>query len=383
MGNHFSLILLSTLKCNADCEYCFENKTSDRLSLERLAIIIDKVLKYMEEKGIGVLTIYWQGGEAMLLPPSWYEQAYAIIQTAALARGKHISHSLQSNLLAYSKKWNKVIAEMFGNSVGTSLDYPNHHRKMPGRTPDDYNKIWTRKVREAREAGIDVQVIAVPNEDTLALGAECFYRYFVEELQVREFQVNTPFPGGALNTVKQRLPLAVEPLSRFYLELADLSSMHGYGQGIRVGPFDELLKYFLHQKTRLPCIWTENCANEIVAIDARGKVAQCDCWVTSYPEYAYGTLLESHSFAELLRTSPARQRFNDRPITLVQQDCIDCEYLSLCHGGCPVRAYTIRGTLFEKDPYCRLYKALFKRMEEIAAQVARASVLSTVYRLSP
>ena len=33
MKSHFSLILLSTLQCNADCEYCFENKTDDRLTL--------------------------------------------------------------------------------------------------------------------------------------------------------------------------------------------------------------------------------------------------------------------------------------------------------------------------------------------------------------
>lgn len=382
MGGHFSLVLLSTLQCNADCVYCFENKTADRLSLEQLALIIDKLLGYMEEREIDALTIYWQGGEAMLLPPSWYERAYAMIQTAAQARGKRINHSLQTNLLAYSKKWNKVIAEMFGNSVGSSFDYPNRHRQAPGRTPEEYDQIWRRKLRQAREAGIDVQVIATPNQDTLALGAERFYRYFVEELQLRDFQVNTPFPGGAPNAVKQSLPLAVEPLSRFCLDLADLWSSHGYGRGIRVGPFDELLKRFLQQEARLPCIWGENCANEIMAIDARGKVAQCDCWVTSYPEHVYGSVFEGDRLADLLRASPARQRFNERPIALMRQDCIDCEYLSLCHGGCPVRAYTIRGTLFEKDPYCRLYQALFKRMEAIAMRIARASVLGAA-RFSP
>lgn len=31
-----SLILLSTLQCNASCEYCFEHRTADRLTIERL-----------------------------------------------------------------------------------------------------------------------------------------------------------------------------------------------------------------------------------------------------------------------------------------------------------------------------------------------------------
>lgn len=74
-GNHFSLILLSTNKCNAACEYCFEDKTNDRLDLDKLQILTDKVMQHMDANDIGALTIHWQGGEAMLRPPNWYRQA--------------------------------------------------------------------------------------------------------------------------------------------------------------------------------------------------------------------------------------------------------------------------------------------------------------------
>ena len=36
MKNHLSIIFLPTNKCNVDCEYCFEDKTDDRLTLEQL-----------------------------------------------------------------------------------------------------------------------------------------------------------------------------------------------------------------------------------------------------------------------------------------------------------------------------------------------------------
>ncbi|HUM93003.1 MAG TPA: radical SAM protein [Candidatus Competibacter sp.] len=372
MKSHISLILLSTLQCNADCEYCFENKTTDRLTLDRLGEMIRKVLDYMVEKSLATLNIYWQGGEAMLLPPSWYEQANDLIRGEAEARGKHVSHGLQSNMLSYSARWNKVIAEMFGNSVGTSLDYPNLHRKLLGQTPDSYNDIWARRVREARAAGIEVQVIAVPNKATLEIGAERFYRHFVDELGITDFQVNTPFPGGEATAAKKELPVAeVEALSRFYSELADVWLERGYRNGVRVGPLDALLQHFSHQPTTLPCIWGDNCANTLVSIDARGYVAQCDCWVTSYPDYHFGNIFECDSFGELLRNSPARRKFNERPIQLIQRDCLSCDYLSLCHGGCPVRTFTVHGTLFEKDPYCGLYKTMFGRMERAARELAR------------
>src|SRR5215467_5726905 len=119
IGRHFSLILLPTNKCNVACEYCFEDKTDDFMSLEQLAVVIDKLLDHMERKAIAALTIYWQGGEIMLLPPRWLARARALIDKAATARGKLIEHSLQSNMIGYSRRWNPLIADMFGNSVGT------------------------------------------------------------------------------------------------------------------------------------------------------------------------------------------------------------------------------------------------------------------------
>lgn len=375
MKSHFSLILLSTLQCNADCEYCFETKSDDRLTLDRLGELIRKVLDYMVEKSLVSLTIYWQGGEAMLLPPTWYEQAHALIQDEADRRGKQVFHSLQSNMLAYNARWNPVIASMFGNSVGTSLDYPNRHRKLLGQSPDSYNAIWGRRVQEARAAGIEVQVIAVPNQATLEIGAERFYAYFADELGISDFQVNTPFPGGEATAAKQELPVAeVAKLTRFYLDLAEVWLERGYERGVRIGPFDALLRHFSHEPATLPCIWGENCANALVSIDPRGRVAQCDCWVTSYPDHHYGNIFESANFGELLKTSAVRQQFNQRPIHLVQRDCLDCNYLALCHGGCPVRTYTVHGSLFEKDPYCELYLALFARMERAGRELAQAAV---------
>ena len=52
------------------------------------------------------------------------------------------------------------------------------------------------------------------------------------------------------------------------------------------------------------------------------------------------------------------------------ESCVGCDYLSICHGGCPVRTYTIIGEFFVKDPYCQVYKALFSTMEELAAKLA-------------
>ncbi|HEY9503274.1 MAG TPA: hypothetical protein VIR01_16690, partial [Pyrinomonadaceae bacterium] len=92
MGNHFSIILLPTNKCNVNCEYCFEDKTDDRMSLDQLSDVINKALDHMERANIAALTIHWQGGEIMTMPVEWFERAYDLIQNAAARRGKLIDH---------------------------------------------------------------------------------------------------------------------------------------------------------------------------------------------------------------------------------------------------------------------------------------------------
>jgi radical SAM protein with 4Fe4S-binding SPASM domain len=360
----FSVILLPTSECNVACEYCFEHKEPHRLSLALLPLLTRRLLEHLENENIECCEIYWQGGEAMVMGPDWFAEAGRIMQKAAAERGRTFVHYLQTNLISYSPAWNRVIHGMFAGSLGTSMDYPNVHRHMFKGGAEAYTEVWTRRLHEARRAGIQVGVIAVIHPATLAIGAEAFYRYFTETLGLTDFQVNTPFFGGPAKELAGRLQLDQDQLARFLTELFDLWIEHGYSAGVSLGPFDALIKHFTGRPARLPCIWKENCSNQFVSINSKGTVAQCDCWVTSYPEYYFGNVLSEPDLTRMLRTSPARREFVDRPQHLVEvEDCLSCRYLSICHGGCPVRTYSAFGTLLSKDPYCEVYKAIFARAE--------------------
>ena len=166
--------------------------------------------------------------------------------------------------------------------------------------------------------------------------------------------------------------MRTEPLTRFLLDLLDVWMQEGFDRGVKLSPFDALFDAFSGREARLPCIWQPNCANEFAAIDARGNVALCDCWVTSYPEHRFGNLFRAQNLSQMLGASPARQAFLNRPKYLVQhEDCARCPHLSLCHGGCPVRTFAATGTILAKDPYCEVYKVLFARCRELAAEAVR------------
>jgi len=63
--------------------------------------------------------------------------------------------------------------------------------------------------------------------------------------------------------------------------------------------------------------------------------------------------------------------------------CLSCRYLSICHGGCPVRTYSALGTMMAKDPYCEVYKAVFACAEAQAGEILRARAAPIVSLREP
>src|SRR6201987_5921084 len=236
-GRVFSVILLPTSECNVACDYCFEHKEPHRLSSVLVPLLTRRLLDHLEHENIEICEIYWQGGEAMIMGPEWFAEAGHSMARAAAERGRKFIHYLQTNLISYSPSWNKVIHGMFSGSVGTSMDYPNVHRKLFKGGPETYTKGWTKRLHEARAAGIKIGVIAVLHQASLEAGAEKFYRYFTEDLGLDDFQVNTPFPGGPAKEVEGGFQLNSNELARFLVGLFDIWMARGYGSGVSLGPF--------------------------------------------------------------------------------------------------------------------------------------------------
>lgn len=367
IGSSFSVIFLPTLRCDARCDYCFEDTNTGSMNLKAFSTLLEKLFDFMDDRDIELLNLYWQGGEVFTLSPEWFRTADRQMHAIAERRGRRLANYLQSNLLAYSDKWEPIVRDVFGGSVGTSMDFPNMHRRMPGSSPEEYTAIWMKNVHEVLAAGFTVGVIAVPSNETLKAGAQAFYNFFVQKAGICEFQVNPPFPGGSANEAKRSLPLDPFELGDFLVELSDIWLANGFHNGVKVGPLSEILDYFLHGDTVIPCFWQANCANNFICVDPRGNVSQCDCWVASYPSMHFGNIFAAPSLTDLLKSNPVRQKFLDRPGILVRShDCAECEHLAFCHGGCPVRAYSTHDTLFEKDPYCETYKRLFSHLKKAA-----------------
>jgi uncharacterized protein len=369
--NHFSVLMAPTLRCNADCEYCFENKTADVMELADFERIMPRVVSYLQRQEVADLKIVWTGGEILTMQPDWLLRANDICRETAEKTGIRIEHSVQSNLIGYGPRFRQVMSEMFNDNVGSSLDFPNLYRKVAGGSPETFNETWLHRYEEAKGAGIRVGVIAVLNEASLSLGAHEFYSYYIYKLGLNCFQVNTPYPGGVSTPAKQNFPLDGELLSVFYSDLFELWMGKGRPEGVPINPFDQLIHYFRTAENTLSCCFRENCADTFIGIDPKGNVSQCEGFTASYPEYVFGNILTCQDMSDIMN-GPIRKQFLDRPMRVMErEDCAECEYLALCHGGCPVHTYATTGNLFAKDPDCQSRKTLFKLAKNAAIEIDR------------
>jgi radical SAM protein with 4Fe4S-binding SPASM domain len=367
--NHFSVLMAPTFRCNADCEYCFENKTSDVMELADFELILARIVAYLQSQEVTELKLIWTGGEILTMPPEWLLRANDACREIAEKTKISIENTVQSNMIGYRPGLRRVISEMFKDEVGSSLDFPNLHRKAAGGTPETYNDLWFRRYQEAKEAGIEVGVIAVLNGASLAIGAGEFYSYYIEKLGFKGFQINTPYPGGRPTPAKRNFPLDDDLLSAFYTDLFDLWMREGRSQGVSITPFGELIHYFRTGENSLSCCFRENCADTFLGVSPKGHVAQCEGFAASYPEYVFGNILRCEDLADMM-DGPIRKQFLDRPMRLMEkEDCSECEYLALCHGGCPVHAYGTTGDLFAKDPDCQSRKTLFRLAKNAATEL--------------
>lgn len=356
-NGYLSVIIVPTTKCNCTCSHCFETLEGAEMSDHELSTYMRKIAAYADNRGIRHIVFNWQGGEVMCLSPAKLERMLHACKKIFEGCDFDYRHLLQSNLIAYSRDFEDLMHEHFSGMISSSLDYPNMYRCTPSISVADYERVWLEKKQLAEEGGLKVNIISVPNSNTLELGAERFYAYYAETVGARAVQINFPFPGK--NAI-EALALDTRELSAFVTELH--ASWKKGNRATVISPFALLHARVKSGRGRLPCIWSNNCAEQFFCLAPGGAVGQCDCWVCGYREFDFGNI--NHGDIDRCLSSRNRQRFRERSLVLLENTvCGECAHWSICHGGCPARAYAFTGNLHTPDPYCEVYKTLFDLLQ--------------------
>ncbi len=118
------VIIQPTPFCNINCRYCYlpDRANTKRISMETLARIFTVFFSspFVTDK----VTFVWHASEPLVLPSSFYEQAFQL-QRSANRQGTRIVNAFQTNGTLITQAWCDFF-KAHNVHIGVSLDGPQH-----------------------------------------------------------------------------------------------------------------------------------------------------------------------------------------------------------------------------------------------------------------
>jgi uncharacterized protein len=347
------VVLQPTPFCNINCNYCYLPGRSQKatMSPEVIRLLFEKLFAsgWASEQ----LTVIWHAGEPLVLPVSYYEEAFGLVESL---RPPYIGvrHSFQTNATLLSQDW----CDMFKRwqvGVGVSIDGPRrfndaHRVGRDGRSTFDKAIAGIRLLRSEK---VPFHVISVLTDESLDAPSEMLEFYRSEGIEDVCFNVEES-EGDHVSA----LFASEAPTERFRRFL---------GFFWRDARRDERIHFIREIDGVIPRVFRPtdddlwNVQVEPFAmlnVDCHGNVSSFSPELLGMKSAAYNDFIignvKVHSLEDM-RSSVA-MRAMTRDIRAGVNRCRDtCEYFSVCAGGAPINKLTENGS-FDSDrtKFCAL-----------------------------
>jgi len=334
-GNRFMhLTIAPTMDCNFSCPYCFEIKEKKYITSE----VIDSLIKYIEQqKELSNIFLTWFGGEPLMALDK-IQEFYDKFQK--VWGEKEFNSNIITTAYFITPEVIEIMKKVKIGSMQITLDggKETHNKvKHTKDCPDVFSKIIEN---------IDLITETAP-EINIVIRVNLTKENANEYIQLHNFLSNRykgKNIGIAPGFVKDRGCNRGENLSLFFNhnEMSEFILDLFNKQGIH-SPF-----------IRYPARFFEECAIRnptSTSIDPEGYVYKC--WeIIGNKKYAIGKL-DDGIITEVNATMLNRQLYGAD--TLDNKKCVQCNYLPVCNGGCPIHRIENEFEGAEND-VCTLYK---------------------------
>ena len=344
------LVKPTDARCNLACTYCFYSRKS---SLYPRSTVMPKgVLEAMTRQFLEMTTseasFNWQGGEPSLAGLEFFEEAVRLQKR--YARGQRVANSFQTNGTLLDEDWAKFFKRR-NFLVGISLDGPksfhDFYRRSKSGAPT-FDRVLD-SINLLRSKRVQFNVLCVVNDKNVGHPDE-LYDFFVNN-GIRFLQF---VPCLEWDESKGRpYPFSVDPKSygKFLCRLFDRWKEDFPNVYIRL--FNSVLSMRLGGQTGL-CMLAPRCGSYVV-IENNGDVYPCDFFVE--PGLRLGNLMKVH-LRQIVESS-AFIKFAEAKGRL-PRECLECEWLDLCFGGCQYHRRGHTGRTY----FCESYKMFFSHSDQ-------------------
>ncbi|HMD67460.1 MAG TPA: radical SAM protein [Chitinivibrionales bacterium] len=342
------LIVKVTEKCNSNCAYCDvvrKPRGGETMSFAILETLFRRINEFLLAQPAEEVTFIWHGGEPLLLGPAFLEQAAALERTHCPSTAFRIKHCIQTNLTCLTQEHIPALRALRITSMGTSYD-PLPNVRGPGTTPDSewYRERFFKGLSLLKRNGFAWGIIYVVTRLSLARPLDLFY-YLVNLCPGGNFNLN---PVLIYDNERKHLAITPREFADFLGALFPVWWKH-QGRYPNVQPLRRITDNIRDNIFNLGCCDSGECAYSHVNIAPNGETSQCGR-SADWELLPYGNI-QQRSLAEILADSQ-RDELARRNAVLRDGECAGCRFWELCHGGCPLDAWSQHKGFLHKSEWC-------------------------------
>jgi uncharacterized protein len=336
------VVVQPTPFCNINCDYCYlpSRNNKARISSDTLRTLFAKV--FASGWACAELTIIWHAGEPLVMPVSFYDEAFRLIESLRPPQIR-VRHSFQTNGMLLSKAWCDLF-RTWQVGVGVSIDGPrrfNDAHRLGRDGHSTFDKTITG-IRLLRSEQVPFHVISVLTDQSLDAPEEML-QFYIEE-QIRDVCFNVEESEGDHVSA---LFASQAPRERFQRFLG-----HFWREARRrdcvdfIREIDAIIpRVFRPGDDELKNVQVEPFA--MLNVDCHGNVSTFSPELlglksADYKDFIIGNV-HTHSL-EVMRASDALQAMTKDIAAGVARCRATCEYFSVCAGGAPVNKITENGS---------------------------------------
>lgn len=319
---HIYVTIKATLRCNLACQYCYgrDNHAQERqMTDDEICQGLNFICEYATKVGAKSLSLCWHGGEPFIL----IRRLSKLIEYANRLFGSHditVEHGTQTNATLLQPDTYYIIKNYFNGYVGVSLDLYSRYRTFSdGKVSTD---LVVRNIDNAINAGIRLGAINLITHDNLDHIKEIYEFYKSRRMNVRLARV---FPINEGDTLTNPMYVNDEEFAQAMIDYFDL-----WANDFSPANNTYIMKLIGDLLLGRPsiCLRESECHKRYTALSPGGDIYSCAEF--DIPKAVIGNFI-NQTVDEFI-ASDAREKLSKQ--ALIPEQCHNCRYERICHGGC-------------------------------------------------
>jgi uncharacterized protein len=363
--------------CNLRCRYCYYLEKKD-LMAQKDKLMSELVLEAYIRQNLAIhgqnadVEFAWHGGEPTLAPLDFYKKALAFQDQ--YGSGRSIRNTLQTNATLLTDSWCEFFAahnfligvSIDGNTVlhdayrldlrGGTFDQTMNGLKLLQKHGVSYNTLTTVNAINSKHPR-DVYLFLREISDFMQFlpVVECLPASY-EAATGQHFAMPAGIHSPAMKHPLTNFSVTADDYGSFLCTVFDLWKQHDIGKK-HVQVIESTLANLNHQPAGV-CVHEAICGHAGV-IEKNGDLFCCDRY--AFEAYKLGNILDT-PLGELMEKN---RQFGMNKTMGLPDECLDCEHIRLCFGGCPKDRFLLsKDGQNGKNYLCEGYRHFFEHILE-------------------